>query len=565
MRKIFLSALALSAMSFNSFAAQPSLARSLKDSLGTMKSIYEATYAPADWKAKVYGWNLETEYQNAIAKIDAKDAGLTQADVISITNDFIYAMKDYHVSVSYVSTETATLPLNVRRAEGKYFITFIDKAKLSDTIFPFNAGDEIVSFDGKPTDQAVQEVKAVVIANVTETDQALAELMLTRRRKSRGFSVPQGPVWVSVKAKDSDKIETRQLIWEYTPEKVLPFSGSSVGVLPNDISASAAPSSMTRLLDRSMSFDTSGLSDKSANPFWLGTRTSYLPALGKKIWETDAANPFDAYLYKNAAGKLVGVVRIPSYVPANVGDALKAFSKIVTHFEAVADGLVIDQLNNPGGSVFYLYTLASMLSNQPLKTPLHRMSITPADVMDSVNVINELASVKDDESAKKVIGETLGGYPVSYQLAEFFRGYANFNISEWNAGRTFTRPYWIAGVDAINPAETVFSKPVLVLVNELDFSGGDFFPTILQDNGRAKIMGTRTAGAGGYVVGFNVPNLCGIDGFRVTQSLAKRVSDNPIENLGVTPDIDYALSAADFQDGFKPFKKKVQESIDSML
>jgi C-terminal processing protease CtpA/Prc len=138
-------------------------------------------------------------------------------------------------------------------------------------------------------------------------------------------------------------------------------------------------------------------------------------------------------------------------------------------------------------------------------------------------------------------------------------------VAEWDAGHKLTRPYWISGVDHINPADVHYTRPILLLTNHLDFSGGDFFPTILQDNKRVTILGSRTAGAGGYVNNVKIPNNIGIDAFRVTESIAERVSGNPIENLGVTPDILYEMTPADYQTNFKPYTSKIQATVDSLI
>ncbi len=52
-----------------------------------------------------------------------------------------------------------------------------------------------------------------------------------------------------------------------------------------------------------------------------------------------------------------------------------------------------------------------------------------------------------------------------------------------------------------------------MLINEMDMSCADFMPAILQDNKRATLFGSRTAGAGGHVLSFNFPNIHGIADF----------------------------------------------------
>lgn len=313
-----------------------------------------------------------------------------------------------------------------------------------------------------------------------------------------------------------------------------------------------------------MSVDTE-TSSIDLNPFVVGAKTTFTPSLGTKVWESATDNEFNAYIYKTDDRKLIGYVRIPSYVPSDYNKALTDFSAIVEKFESTTDSMIIDQANNPGGSVFYLYGLASMLSDKPLITPLHRMSITQADVAASLTIINDMSKVTTDEEAKKAIAPSdLDGYPATYEFAQFTLNYARFIVSEWNAGHKLTAPYWIGGVNHINPAPTHYTKPILVLINHLDYSGGDFFPTILQDNKRVTILGSRTAGAGGYVNDVAIQNNVGIASFRCTESIAERVDKNPIENLGVTPDINYEMTAEDFTSNFTPYVKLIQATASGM-
>ena len=256
-------------------------------------------------------------------------------------------------------------------------------------------------------------------------------------------------------------------------------------------------------------------------PNETGEKYSYIPELGDVIWTAAEDCPFDAYIFVNAENNSIGYVRIPEYI----GDAeeIKAFEELIQRFESVTDALVIDEINNPGGYLFYLYALASTLTEKPLYTPKHRVTLTQEDIFYAQDTIEAREEITNDEEAKEVFGDTLQGYPVTYQMTlviDYFR----FIINEWEQGHYLTAPTHIYGIDQINPNQNAhYTKPILVLVNELDFSGGDFFPAILQDNKRATIMGTRTAGAGGYVTGFSYPNRFGMILLHLTGSIAERI------------------------------------------
>ena len=261
--------------------------------------------------------------------------------------------------------------------------------------------------------------------------------------------------------------------------------------------------------------------------------------------------------------KLLGYVRIPSYMAEDEHSA--EFLEIVKKMEEQTDALVIDQVNNPGGSVFYLYSLVAMLTDRPMATPLHRITITQEEVQEAAKDLKTLEKITNEEEAIKELGETVGGYPVSYQLAQFFKENARFILDQWKSGARLTSPYYL-GIDKIMPhPKGHYTKPILILINESDFSGGDFFPAIMQDNQRATLMGVRTAGAGGYVGNVEFPNLLGIAGFSITGSLAERVDKNPIENLGVKPDVDYKLTVDDMKKGYEPYKIKILEQLKTLL
>lgn len=549
----------LIAASICAFSVQAdTLSDALVENLTAMKSVYRTEYAPAAWKKTYANYDLDTSFQHAVT--DAKsNPNLNQTQAREILKNFIYAMKDYHTSISFVSTESATLPFTVKGAEDRFFLAYIDRSKLPESTFPFHVGDELVSFDGKPALDAVMEVQTQTTENVPATDRALAELSLTSRRAARGLKVPQGPVMLGIKTQGSDKISNTQLIWEYTAEQIKP-RGDINFVKRNHKKPSLIQSPMMDV-DFSQKLE-------ADNPYALGARKTFTPDLGNKIWQSNDSDTFYAYMYMNKDKKLIGYLRLPSY---HVDDYIKAvadFKAVIQRFEANTDAMIIDQADNPGGSVFYLYTLASMLTDQPLQTPQHRMSITQSEVLNARKAISLLQQIKTDEDARRIMPTLMNdadGYPISYELAQFMLDYNRMIVAEWDAGHKLTRPYWIEGVDHINPASVHYTRPILLLTNHLDFSGGDFFPTIMQDNKRVTIMGSRTAGAGGYVNDVQIPNNIGVASFRVTESIAERVNGNPIENLGVTPDINYEMTPMDYQTNFKPYTTKIQETVNSLI
>lgn len=534
-----------------------------KQTLSTIEfieNVFSSSYAPRDWKAKQSGWNIEDEANKARASVLGLGSDLNIKSAQKILRKLVGSTRDYHVGISFHASERATLPIEIRSAEGKFFIVWIDRDKLPEKSFPLLVGDEVTGFNGKPIVEERNRILAEIDQNVFETDQVLAEMYLTRRVASRGIAVPRGPVDLEVTRNKDGKIQTliHQLTWDYQEEKIKvnSLAAEPINIVPSSGTRSIASWQMLPGFWKDL---VSSKSLNQTNPHMLGARQSFVPSLGQIFWQTEKENKFHAYIFRAEGGGIYGYVRIPSYMAGD--DEVKDFLSIVKRMEESTDAMVIDQVNNPGGSVFYLYSLVAMLTDKPMLTPKHRMIITQADVAGALETLKGLEKVANEEEAKKVLGATLGGYPVSYQLSQFFKEYMQFIVEQWNQGVHLSSPFYL-GLDKIMPhPEGSYTKPILVLINEFDFSGGDFFPAILQDNHRATLLGVRTAGAGGYVNGVEFPNLLGVAGFSFTGSIAERVDLNPIENLGVTPDVKYPLTAEDMKNGFASYKKKILEQL----
>lgn len=539
--------------------------------LDFLGNVFETRYAPAEWKKHYSQWDLTTELAQAKATVTSSQT-FTVKDYQRVLQRLCNSTGDHHVGVAFYSTEAALLPFEVASAEGKIFITEIDRDRLPYRSYPFEVGDELVLFDGSPIAEVLRELAADELANTgSATECALAEILLTYRRGVYGNNVPQGPICITVKSRKTGGLATYQLVWEYAPETV---RNPSICTLSPMRPQHAGPPSGC-LLDHPF------FHKQMATPLWasyapknsrlsihpnaLGTRESFIPELGRIVWRSDDDCPFHAYIFKHPdTQRSIGYIRIPHYSGGE--DEVEQFGACISYLERKSEALIVDQVNNPGGNAFYLYALASMLTDQPLMAPRHRLSLTQADVTFFMLAQDELERVQSDGEAKELLGDFWCGYPVDCRFARSLLEFFRFCVGEWNAGRRLTPPCYLYGVDWIQPHATVrYTKPILMLVNRLDFSGGDFLPAILQDHGRATLFGERTAGAGGAVEGFSYPNLYGVDNIHYTCSIAERLQGNPIENLGVTPDVPYSLTRKDLEQGYSGYVRAVLNSVSQRL
>lgn len=544
MKKILTTLVATTAC-LGSLFAETAQTEQMLDTIDAIKSTFHAKYAPIEWKGNHLGWDIDREADNAKNRI--LNTQPNTKNFQRIVHDFLNSAKDYHVSPYFFSTEWSLLPFRIKGAEGRYFVTWVDEDTLS-----FKVGDELILFDGKPVAEVLAGLlKSEYSAPYTDTDKALVEDMLTFRMGAGGNIVPSGKINISVKSKGASKATKYKLQWSHNPEKITRSLNETRGP-KGERHPFLHKKMMTPFYDDFKDMRMEGAEELR------GARDSSFPRLGEVIWEAPQDSFFDAYIYTLPEGKTVGFVRIPSY--DGWTEEAEEFSQIIAIMEDHSDALVIDQLDNPGGYVLFMYALLSRVSEAPLAVPSEQMSLIQEDVYFAIDDLDYYEAVIKNGWPSPFT--EIGGYYFEQDALHKATGFYKFLIDQWNVGKNLSNGTYTLGLSHIAPNPNVrYSKPILVLINELDFSCGDFFPAILQDNGRATLMGTKTAGAGGVVEISSFPNRFGIEAYSITTSIAKRSNGEPIENLGVRPDITYTITADDLQNGYRDYIEAINNTV----
>jgi hypothetical protein len=536
------------------------LQEELLNNLDVIKQTFRIKYAPAEWKRLLNGWDLETKISEAKARALADD-NLTLHGCRQILADFFNGCNDYHVKLLFLSTEFSYLPIRVTSSNDRYFITWIDREILKGCHCDVFVGDEVLYFDDQLIGNAVSELQERHFGNANwATDHALAELTLTLRSGEMGMHAKQGFASL-VLLREGQEIQ-RDVPWIYGKEEIAsPFAAKSYNPLKGKLGEqpyfhrkmqlpwiSAIDSIASRL--RHLGFRKDDIIDNDFFP--IGNKYSHVPVLGTILWKALEHKNFHAYIYRHPWNNTrVAYLRIPSYGSPTAAH-IEELEKLIKKFEKYSDLLVIDQVCNPGGDLFYLYAIASMLTDVPLSLPFHKMSITQNDVFTALQNLDALSDVDTEEVVQEQFGRNfLSGYRIDYSFVDKLKDHFKFMIAQWDEGKYLTDPCALYGIDKITPHPTVrYTKPILMLIDSLDFSGGDFMPAIMKDNDRATLLGSPTAGAGGFVLRGYLPNHLGISYYSYTASLAERPTGIPIENLGVTPHILYSPSPDDLQNGY---------------
>lgn len=537
-------------------------------------SRFEEYYAPREYKEQRYKFDyekLKAEYLQEAINTKSND------EFYSVMQKFVAEFHDAHTSLTFTPSplpgraQIAFLGITGKRLGDNFLVTeILPIIKPQD--MPIKVGDRITHINGKPIIKYIDKELAPYrnYGNPESNHTLLMGPLFTRI--SLQFPIPKDPtieltVVSDISGPSAPSSRNIALPWivkdlrdfkieqSWAKAKLSKSSRQSALWVPleNEATGQAIEIALVDQNGDAITFEDfeslkqgeKGILENykfisiqgwTANKEAVRKKKNQSPfeKLKTKSWVADNALPivsaqiFPAYVTSvdvkdpktgkpTGAKKLVGTIRIDSF--SYPDSSVEDLKNTLDRFQALGvRDVVVDTLDNPGGSLTLVMKVAQAFSNKKLTMPQQKFGLNAwwldmiqTSAIESTGAKQELfkrlyteLKAEADTGARLSKSYNMEAI-IPYQIEPNYRLKENFNLS--------------------------------VLVSELNASCGDIFPLIMQQNKVATIVGTKTMGAGGNVVNFmQAPNSKA--DLRQTLSLVVKKNGKYLENNGVVPDIE---------------------------
>jgi hypothetical protein len=535
-----------------------------------LAGLYAKRYGPYEWKRDALGVDL-FNIAPWLAQVQATKNDL---DFYEVMQQYVASLNDAHDVYQLPATFQASLNFFVDIYDGKLLVDSINRLRLPASEFGFVNGYELVSIDGQDSQKQLDGLlRYEIAANPRSTRRLAAQLLTIRPQVLMPHAADVPEISVVLFRRPDGNMESYRIPWaksgllltnvgRYTTPGSTGLTGRTRGSYPSRRTTDPPSEPPTgppvpdetplyrQVLNR---LQNCRLPDKAVNGFGAqvpvfaaSLPSSFVLRQGKSVLD-----PFYSGVF-SAGAHSIGFIRIPSYAPTNPTAALTAFQTEIAFFQANTEGLVIDEMRNPGGSVAYLNAIVSYVMPSKWRSIPFELRAT-SEWVDAVS--------------SSLVSAAAQGAPQN--ILDLFKLIKDEIVAANSAMRGRTKPIPLDDVTIDRDPATdskgnliAYTKPLIVLVDEMSASAGDAFAATIQDNTRGPLLGWRTMGAGGNVEGWEAGTYSlGVS--TVTESLMDR--KNPIvtaeyptapyvENIGVRPDIvvDY-MTADNLNQKGKPF------------
>lgn len=240
-------------------------------------------------------------------------------------------------------------------------------------------------------------------------------------------------------------------------------------------------------------------------------------------------------------GKQYAYIQLKSF-PAE-DKILTEWYRMITAIEDKGiKSVIIDLIDNGGGSLVHGMRMVNMLRKKPLQFPSMQVRLNN----NWIYSFKSQAAFAGDDYQKAIAAR------VVKKLDE-----------DLAAGKRISRPISVKVMDPFflqNPTIGLSDDvKVAILVNEMCVSMCDIFSSVFQENKLGAVIGQRTMGGGGNVVQHGLSPVTKM-GMALTESLMITSGGAYIEDAGVTPET-YVDMVADREKGFSAALAKAFEYV----
>jgi hypothetical protein len=504
-----------------------------------LASLYSTYYAPLDWKKQLFGFDA-LNLKPWLSRVAATTSDL---DFYDLCVEYVASLNDTHDAYSLPSDFVANLGFSADIYDGVLLIDSINRTLLPVATYPFTIGDELVSVDGVAVAQLLQDfAKYGRQGNPISTNRLTAARITSRPQSRMPHASDLGDTAAVVIKGQNGNVESYTIPWVKTgtPLRVGPVpSPKSIAGSPSIPIPADTPDYMIDLEEARFS----GVlqpEDLALNGY--GVRNPiFLPALSApsiKFTRRLGAAAADAFYTGTFQFEelTIGYIRVPSYSPASQPVALQQLEAEIAFMSKNTDGLIVDEIRNPGGNLCYGQEVARRLIPYPFQATGFALRPFWTRVL---GFYNSLQAARASNAPFDVVQQ----YEQDY----------NEMLSANQAGRLVTKPLPLCSSGLTRTPATdqfgnnvAYTKPLVMLIDEFSTSTADSVPSMIQDAHRGLLYGFRSNGAGGNNTSFDTGSYSeGVTGMTLAlqvRSTAIATADYPtsnlIENIGVRPDFE---------------------------
>lgn len=556
-KTIVASILILCALMINATADALTREQRLSDAR-TMLALFDNRYAPIEWKKTYMGISMQDLSAELLRAVGVES--ISDRDFYAAMAKFSGGLKDTHNWFVIPSSLFSKLGFVTDYVEGEVLIDEIDRDILPISIFPYSYGDQLVSIDGKPVSDVMAELGQYFGEGNELAKMRFVAKMLTRRSGAALPDVPTaGRASLEIFSRSRDAIELVDLEWKTQGLSLAP--GGRSPSLPSISKSSPAIPGKVEKPSALEVLRWSAIDERRIDGAGIGRIKSFFPLWNTFVERTTYPLRSGIFLID---GKRIGFLRIPTWnvpVASKQREWIDFFEREIPYLDSQTDALLIDQTNNGGGKICLGEEVASFLITEPISINYFQMRA------------NRMALGWYEEDLKSCVAD-------GNSDCEILRGIVAEMRRAIAAGDLLTAPISICATsNKIYPHKsrdgkyTVYTKPIVMLVNEWSISTADMTPAFLQDSGRVVIFGGRTCGAGGNV---QTIGPIGYSDFQISQTESLTVRPREItapngmktrylENVGVIPDVEYPITKEEFLNGYAGYKKAIETTLLSLI